>query len=159
MPRRRGELEEKLRSAVIAYVRGKETRAQDGRNKEIAERIGRPPSWLTEYMDGENHANLDTSLALMRAIGWTVNENLAELISSEIEPEVLNALRDPQVSDLIREFQRLRKHPGVRASLLSSARSLADQFGTPLPTHAPTRAAAPGSRVEARTKREPSQRR
>lgn len=81
MARRRGELEEKLRAAVGRYVRPDGLRSEAGRNKAVAEAIGRPPSWVTEYINGENHANLDTSLALMRCLGWSLARDLKDVVA------------------------------------------------------------------------------
>jgi hypothetical protein len=81
--RRGGPLEDRLRRAVALYV------SRRGAAQELAAQIGRPPSWITEYKQGTNHANLDTSIALMRAIGWRPEDVLS---SGPIDEEALTLL-------------------------------------------------------------------
>jgi hypothetical protein len=73
-----------------------------GAAREVATAIGRQPSWITGYKLRENHANLDTSVALMRAIGWTPEDVLS---SEPIDEEALTLLA--QIRDLGEEDRAL----------------------------------------------------
>lgn len=76
MARKRGDLEEKLRAEVRRFVRPDGVRAEQGRNQAIAKTIKKPASWVTEYINGRNHANLDVSVALMSALGVELSDLL-----------------------------------------------------------------------------------
>src|SRR5688572_12029670 len=91
--RRSGPLEERLRRAVAEFTKPR------GAAVRFAKLIDRPPSWLTEYKQGENHASLDTSVALMRAIGWRLEDVLS--------PEPL----DPDALTLLAQIQGLEPEP------------------------------------------------
>lgn len=109
MARRRGDLEERLRAAVKVYVRGPEgDRSYQGRNKKVATAIGRPESWVTEYINGENHANLDTSLALMRFLGWSLTADLSGASGPSLDPELIAQLQDAETAERVRRFVALQ---------------------------------------------------
>lgn len=95
MGRKRGPLEERLWRAVILEIRG-----HRGRNKEVAAYIGRTSQWVSEFMSGRQYANLDTALALMRYLGWSLNVELRQVVVSA-SPEVLAACRDPEMLTLV----------------------------------------------------------
>lgn len=118
--RRAGHLEEVLRDAVGRFVRGKR-----GRSQQLADYLKRPSSWVTEYLDRQNHANLDTSLALMRFIGWRVDVELASFSPPPIDPDVLDALREPELVAALRALHSIG--PGeVRRLQVELLQSLAD---------------------------------
>lgn len=89
--RKRGPLEEKLWKSIIKEVRGRR-----GKNKEVAAAIGRTPQWVSEYMGGRQHANLDTALGLMRYLGWTVDKELRGFAAPE-NYDAIAACRDPEI--------------------------------------------------------------
>jgi len=91
-------------------VRGSDNRSYYGRNKALADAIGRPPSWVTEYINGENHANLDTSVALMRYLGWSLAENLSEVSDPPVPGDLAIALRDAETAEQVRAFLALPAH-------------------------------------------------
>lgn len=66
MPRHRGKLEERLRDAVAARIRMR------GDAAELARAIDKPQSFVTEYLAGAQHANLDTSIALAKYYGFSL---------------------------------------------------------------------------------------
>jgi hypothetical protein len=100
--RRRGAEEERLRAAIGKWVRPDGVRSEHKRNKTVAEAIGRPASWVTEYINGQNHANLDTSLALMRFLGWSVEDDLSALVTRDIDPGLLLRLQDKGMAARVR---------------------------------------------------------
>lgn len=103
MPKRRhGPLEERLRKAVAAFTKPR------GAAVRFAALIGRPASWVTEYKQGSNHASLDTSVAIMRAIGWRAEDVLA---ADPIDEDALTLLSriqalDPAPRALVEEMVR-----------------------------------------------------
>lgn len=127
MPRRRrGILEERLRAEIARRVRG-----HKGENKHLAEALGRPPSWVTEYIDGENHANLDTSLALMRYVGWSLDAELKNALQPDIDPDLLAALRNEDVVTVVTDLLRLMQRPKALATVVATVRVTADLLGAP----------------------------
>lgn len=143
MARRRGELEERLRTAIAKYVRPDGGRSGGGRNKALADYLGRPASWVTEYIDGENHANLDTSLALMRFLDWTLTENLKGVVVPNLDPRFLDAMRDERLAGVVSDLLRLKQRPDLQDAIVANARSFANQFG-----NAPLRESAPEATPE-----------
>lgn len=127
MPRRRrGVLEERLRAEIARRVRG-----HKGENKRLAEVLGRPPSWVTEYIDGENHANLDTSLVLMRYVGWSLDAELKDAVRPDIDPDVLAALGNEDVVTVVTDLLRLTRRPEALATVVATVRVTADLLGAP----------------------------
>lgn len=138
--RRQGKLEERLRAGITAQVRGRQ-----GKNKELAEQIGRPGSWVSEYMGGENHASLDTSLALMRFLGWRLNEDLTDFVVDQtiteraadhvsgtkgVDPIIARAVSDPATAVQAKAF--LEFPTWLRGFLLQAPEFFA-QAGIELP--------------------------
>lgn len=106
MPKRRGgPLEERLRRAVAAFTR------QRGTGGAVAAAIGRPSSWLSEYKQGFNHAGLDTSIALMRVIGWRSEDLLSLDPVDEDALELLSEITrlDAEQRAVVREFLSLMR--------------------------------------------------
>lgn len=104
--RRRGRLEEELRRAITIRVRG-----HRGQNKALAKFMDRPQSWVSEYMAGLNHANLDTSLGLMRYLGWSLSEDLGEVVTPA-DDDLAQAMNDPEIVRLAKRLSRAE--PSVR---------------------------------------------
>jgi hypothetical protein len=62
---------------VTAYVQDSDGEMRRGAATRLAKQIQRPVNFVTEYKQARVHANLDTSIALMRALGWRAEELLS----------------------------------------------------------------------------------
>lgn len=132
--RRYGPLEERLRAAVDALVGGSR-----GRNQEVAAKIDRPPSWLTVYRGGRTHANLDTSLALMRVLGWALTEDLRDATAPAVDPDLLLKLTDSKNAEQVRAFLELPAPMRAALILMPTHLATADSGHTPIRSAGPTR--------------------
>lgn len=120
MPKRRfSEIDERLRAAVDALAT-----VDHGANKRVAERIGRPAPWLTEYRHRTAFPDLETFLALMRAVGWTLTNDLRGVLEP---PTGLVSRHKQELIDILRELD----DADVGAVLLPMVRSLARQASVP----------------------------
>jgi hypothetical protein len=91
---------------VKTYVQDPDGEARRGATARLAKQIHRPANFITEYKQGRTHANLDTSIALMRALGWRPEDLLSARPFDE-EAIALSAriteLKEAQRA-LVREF-------------------------------------------------------
>lgn len=97
MPRHRGKLEDRLREAVRARITGRGAKAA------LARAIGKPQSFVTEYLQKKQHANLDTSVALAKAYGFSLRALTGldpyPVFDAEIEA-LVTAYRNAAVAEL-----------------------------------------------------------
>lgn len=111
MPRKRGELEERLRAAVKQRIRKR------GDAAALARDIGEDESFIHNYLKGHEHANLDKTVALARRYKFGLNmltgldpyptfdqeteellENWPDVMSEDTRAAVLAIVRDSAAS-------------------------------------------------------------
>src|SRR5262245_7093043 len=101
-----GPLEEGLRREVEKRLESGER----GARSRLAQQLGKPGSWVTEYVQRLRRANLDTSLELMRFVGWRVPDTLRKTADP-----IANVPRDEQQAALLRAWERIPPSRRVEA--------------------------------------------
>src|SRR5687767_5778398 len=67
-PRRPALLEDRLRNWVRRRI------ARRGEQKLFGDAVGRAESWVTDYLEGRRHPDLDTTIAIARAFNLRLEE-------------------------------------------------------------------------------------
>ena len=106
---------ERLRRAVIDLVRGKR-----GMNRALADAIGRTATYVSEFMKGDQRADLDTALAIMQWVGWTVDDAMRAMPRPDPDPmlPLQRALYERDIADAVSALIELGSSPPVRAAMV-----------------------------------------
>lgn len=98
---------------------------------ELAERLGVSFQQVQKYERGANRVAASTLLAAAQglnvSIGWLVGEDISE---REDDEDVFRALAKPGALEILEAFNRI-PDPRARAALLSLAREMGHEPGTP----------------------------
>lgn len=133
MPRRiKGELEQRLLEQARRRVR-REHGADHGAQVRFAEAIGKPGSWVSDYLDGHRYPNLDTYIAIAEYCEFSLPDlrgaaPLEDRLSAAARRvaqwfEEIPKNKQPAVSQLVKSY---RKAP-VDADQKRTERRVADR--------------------------------
>lgn len=109
MPRKRGPLEERLRGAVRKQI------VRRGDKRRLADAIGEDPGFVTNYLEGKEHANLDKTVAIAKHYKFS----LRMLTGLEAFP-----VRDQETAELLTLWEDVTS-PEIRDAVLGVLRGAA----------------------------------
>lgn len=116
--RKKAPLEERLRACVRAQIP-----VLFGNQRTFAEKLGRPESWVTTYLDGKSHPDLDTTAAIattLRDAGFRLNAD--QLLVLDPLPDA-----DPLTVQLLEYWNAVedRFRPGLLETIAPFVRMVA----------------------------------
>lgn len=107
-----GPVAERLRQYVRDRVHKDGAHYERGAAKALAERLSKPPSWVSTYVDSQPAANADLDTALAICDFFHVNVSLFQGGDPHVVP-VQPVVKDTRTKDLRRAIQLLERMSGV----------------------------------------------